>query len=234
MTPTELPTPPRRIRLVGSLSIAASAATVLLAGSAIAVLATAEIRVRSAIETQRALDQAIQQSAACSASSAGQTSAWKSLVLCELQDDERGAAKAKSALATASSDLSERIPLLAELAEKADLPAAAVSRISIDSASLTERLIEAIADTRGASDAELVAADRALEPRFNQARHDFSALFRDWSEVARTRRVEATTAAAETAGRVKAWIEILSVAAVVLVTTVGVLAIGKERLRGHG
>ena len=40
--------------------------------------------------------------------------------------------------------------------------------------------------------------------------------------------------AAETTGRVKAWIEILSVAAVVLVTAVGVLAVGKERGRGHG
>lgn len=234
MTPTELSTPPRSIRLVGSLSIAASAATVLLAGSAIAVLATAEIRVRSAIDAQRALDQAIQQSAACSAAAAGQTAAWKSFVVCELQDDDIGATKARSAIATTSSDLSERIPLLAELAGKADLPTDAVSRISIDSASLTERLIEAIADARGTSDVELVAADRALEPRFAQARHDFSALFGEWSEVARTRRVEAATDAAETAGRVKAWIEILSIAAVVLVTAVGALAIRKERLRGHG
>lgn len=234
MTPTELPNPPRRSRLVGSLSVAASAVTVLLAGTAIAVLATAEVRVRSALDVQRALDQAVQQSAACSAASAGVTAAWKSLVLCRLQDDERGATRAKSALATASSDLSERIPLLAELAEQADLPTAAVSRIDIASAALAEQLIEAIADTRGASDTELVAADRTLEPRFDQARRDFTALHGDWTEVARSRRMEATTAAAETAGRVKAWIEILSVVAVVLVTSVGVLAIGKERLRGHG
>lgn len=234
MTPTEPPNQPRRIRLVGSLSVAASAATVLLAALAIGVMATAEIRVRSAIEAQHALDQAVQQSAACSAVFAGQTAAWKSYVLCELQDDERGAIKAKSALATATSDLNERIPLLAELAEKADLPTTGVSRINTDSAILTEQLIEAIADTRGASDVELVSADRTLEPRFDQARHDFSALFRDWNEIARTRRVEATMVAAETAGRVKAWIEILSVAAVVLVTAVGVLAVGKERGRGHG
>jgi len=234
MTPTEPPNQPRRIRLVGSLSVAASAATVLLAALAIGVMATAEIRVRSAIEAQHALDQAVQQSAACSAVFAGQTTAWKSYVLCELQDDERGAIKAKSALATATSDLNERIPLLAELAEKADLPTTGVSRINTDSAILTEQLIEAIADTRGASDVELVSADRTLEPRFDQARHDFSALFRDWNEIARTRRVEATMVAAETAGRVKAWIEILSVAAVVLVTAVGVLAVGKERGRGHG
>lgn len=234
MTPTEPPNPPRRIRLVGSLSVAASAATVLLAGLAIGVLATAEIRVRSAIEAQRALDEAVQQSAACSAVFAGQTAAWKSYVLCELQDDERGATRAKSALATATSDLNERIPLLAELAEKADLPTAGASRINIDSAILTEQLIDAIADTRGASDPELTAADRALDPRFDQARHDFSALFRDWNEVARTRRLEATTGAAEMAARMKAWIEILSVAAVVLVTAVGVLAVGKERGRGRG
>jgi hypothetical protein len=234
MTPTEPPNQPRRIRLVGSLSVAASAATVLLAALAIGVMATAEIRVRGAIEAQHALDQAVQQSAACSAVFAGQTAAWKSYVLCELQDDERGAIKAKSALATATSDLNERIPLLAELAEKADLPTTGVSRINTDSAILTEQLIEAIADTRGASDVELVSADRTLEPRFDQARHDFSALFRDWNEIARTRRVEATMVAAETAGRVKAWIEILSVAAVVLVTAVGVLAVGKERGRGHG
>lgn len=234
MTPTEPPNQPRRIRLVGSLSVAASAATVLLAALAIGVMATAEIRVRSAIEAQHALDQAVQQSAACSAVFAGQTAAWKSYVLCELQDDERGAIKAKSALATATSDLNERIPLLAELAEKADLPTTGVSRINTDSSILTEQLIEAIADTRGASDVELVSADRTLEPRFDQARHDFSALFRDWNEIARTRRVEATMVAAETAGRVKAWIEILSVAAVVLVTAVGVLAVGKERGRGHG
>lgn len=234
MTPTEPPNQPRRIRLVGSLSVAASAATVLLAALAIGVMATAEIRVRSAIEAQHALDQAVQQSAACSAVFAGQTAAWKSYVLCELQDDERGAIKAKSALATATSDLNERIPLLAELAEKADLPTTGVSRINTDSAILTEQLIEAIADTRGASDVELVSADRTLEPRFDQARHDFSALFRDWNEIARTRRVAATMVAAETAGRVKAWIEILSVAAVVLVTAVGVLAVGKERGRGHG
>lgn len=234
MTPTEPPNQPRRIRLVGSLSVAASAATVLLAALAIGVMATAEIRVRGAIEAQHALDQAVQQSAACSAVFAGQTAAWKSYVLCELQDDERGAIKAKSALATATSDLNERIPLLAELAEKADLPTTGVSRINTDSSILTEQLIEAIADTRGASDVELVSADRTLEPRFDQARHDFSALFRDWNEIARTRRVEATMVAAETAGRVKAWIEILSVAAVVLVTAVGVLAVGKERGRGHG
>lgn len=234
MTPTEPPNQPRRIRLVGSLSVAASAATVLLAALAIGVMASAEIRVRSAIEAQHALDQAVQQSAACSAVFAGQTAAWKSYVLCELQDDERGAIKAKSALATATSDLNERIPLLAELAEKADLPTTGVSRINTDSSILTEQLIEAIADTRGASDVELVSADRTLEPRFDQARHDFSALFRDWNEIARTRRVEATMVAAETAGRVKAWIEILSVAAVVLVTAVGVLAVGKERGRGHG
>lgn len=216
------------------MSVAASAATVLLAGMAIAVLATAEIRVRSAIEAQRALDQAVQQSAACSAAFAGQAAAWKSYVLCELQHDERGANKAKAVLATATSDLNERIPLLADLARNAELPTAGVERIGMDSAILTEQLVDAIADTRGASEEELTAADRTLDPRFDQARHDFSALFRDWNEVARTRRLDATTGAAEMAARMKAWIEILSVAAVALVTAVGVLAAGKERLRDRG
>jgi hypothetical protein len=231
MTPAQDPNPPRRLRLSGSLSIAASVATVLLAGLAITVLANAEIRVRSAVEQQRALDAAVQQSASCAGAVASQAAAWKSYVLCELWNDERGSNRAKSALATATSDLTERLPSLGAMAAQAQLPTDGSARAAAGADELSEQLVEAIADTRGADDTALQAADRAVQLRLDQTRHDFSALFRDWSEIARNRRLDATTDAAETAGRMKAWIEILSVAAVVLVTAVGILAVGKETLR---
>ena len=231
MTPAQDPHQPRRIRLAGLLSIAALAATVLLAGLAIAVLATAEIRVRSAIDQQQALDAAVQQADACVSAVASQTAAWKSYVLCELWSDERGSTKAKSALATAASDLTERLPSLSAAATRAQLPTEGSTLAAVCAGDLTDELVEAIADIRGADQPALQAADRAVQLRLDQARHSFSALLREWSEIARTRRLDATTDAAEAAGQMKAWIEILSVAAVVLVTAVGILAVGKETLR---
>ena len=52
------------MRLAGPLALAAAAATILLAALAIAVLATAELRVRDAVDQQHALDAAVQEASA--------------------------------------------------------------------------------------------------------------------------------------------------------------------------
>jgi hypothetical protein len=224
----------RRIRIAGPLSLAAATATILLAGLAIAVLASAEVRVRDALRQERTLDAAVRESAACAGAVAGQAAAWKSYVLCELWNDTRGSNRAKSALATATSELNERLPGLTELAAKAQLPAEGALRATACATDLTGELVEAIADTRGAADTELNAVDREIQPRLDQARHDLSALSRDWNEIARARRLDATSDAAGVAGRMKAWIEILSVVAIGLVIAVGIAAVRKEALRDRG
>ncbi|MEY5031417.1 MAG: hypothetical protein RL354_448 [Planctomycetota bacterium] len=242
MTPTAAPSPGqpdstaarahRRSRLAGPFALAAVAATILLSGLAITVLATAELRVRAAVAAQRALDEAVQESAACAGAFASQTAAWKSYLLAESWNDERASSRAKSALATASSELHERLARLEELGTQSGLPVDAATRAARTASSATEQLVEAIADTRGSDEASLIAADRATLPAIEQVRHELFTLHSDWSRSASELRVEATSAAAETARRIKAWIEILSLLTVILVVTVGALAVRKDASHG--
>ena len=208
------------MRLAGPLALAAAAATILLAGLAIAVLATAELRVRDAVDQQHALDAAVQEaSAAAGAAHLG---------------DDRGALRAKSSLATSTADLSERLEQLVALGSAAALPIEGASRAVLSATKAKELLAESIADARQADEDALVAADQALLPAMDQARHELFALADEWSALARTRRVEATTQAADSARRIKAWIEILSLLAVGLVVAVGAIAVRRERAHVRG
>ncbi len=222
------PTATRRARLAGPLALAAAAATILLAGLAIAVLASAELRVRGAVDEQRALDMAVQEAASAAGALAGQNAAWKSYLLAAEWKDERGAMRAKSSLATATSELSERLEQLVALGGAAALPTDGAARAVQSSTRAKEQLVEALADARSADNRGLAAADQALLPAMEQARHELFAIFEEWSALASARRVEATSQAAETARRMKAWIEILSLVAVGLVVTVGAIAVRRE------
>ena len=218
--------------LTGPLALAAATATILLAGLAITVLATAQLRVSAAVDTQRALDAAVQETSACASAFASQTAAWKSYQLAEVWDDARASSRAKGALATASGELNERLMRLPELGALAKFPTDGALRAAQSASDTTARLVEAIADTRNADDDALLAADRATLPAIEQVRHELFTLHTDWSRRASEVRVEATSAAAETARRVKAWIEILSLIAVALVVTVGALALRKDASHG--
>lgn len=231
-SPRTHPAPRRAARLAGPLALAALFATILLAGMAITVLATAELRVRAAIDTQRRLDEAVQEAAACAAACASQTAAWKSYLLAEVWNDERASARAKGALATASGDLSERLALLPELGAKAQFPIEGATLAVQRASAATNLIVEGIADTRGADDAALAETDRRTLAALEQVRHELFGVNRDWSARASEFRVEATSAAAESARRLKAWIEILSLLAVVLVVTVGALAVRKDASHG--
>jgi hypothetical protein len=121
---------------------------------------------------------------------------------------------------------------LPELGALAKFPTDGALRAAQSASDTTARLVEAIADTRNADDAALLAADRATLPAIEQVRHELFTLHADWSRRASEVRVDATSAAAETARRVKAWIEILSLIAVALVVTVGALALRKDASHG--
>ncbi len=222
------------MRLAGPLALAAAAATILLAGLAIAVLATAELRVRDAVDQQHALDAAVQEASAAAGALAGQGAAWKSYLLAAHLGDDRGALRAKSSLATSTADLSERLEQLVALGSAAALPIEGASRAVLGATKAKELLAESIADARQADEDALVAADQALLPAMDQARHELFALADEWSALARTRRVEATTQAADSARRIKAWIEILSLLAVGLVIAVGAIAVRRERAHVRG
>lgn len=222
------------MRLAGPLALAAAAATILLAGLAIAVLATAELRVRSAVEQQRALDAAVQEASAAAGALAVQDGAWKSYLLAADRRDERGALRAKSALATATAELSERLDQVVAIGSAAALPTDGATRAVASAMQAKSLLIESLADARGGDEDALVAADQALSPAMEQARHELFSLSDEWSVLARTRRIEATTMAADSARRMKAWIEILSLVTVGLVVAVGAIAVRRERMHVGG
>jgi hypothetical protein len=224
----------RPLRLAGPLALAAAAATILLAGLAIAVLAAAELRVRSAVDQQRALDAAVQEASAAAGAVAVQGAAWKSYLLATSWRDERGAVRAKSALATATAELSERLDQVVALGSSAALPIDGASRAVLSAMRAKALLVESLADARGADAAALAAADQALLPAMEQARHELFAISGQWTALARARRIEATTMAADSARRMKAWIEILSLVAVALVIAVGAIAVRRERMHVRG
>jgi hypothetical protein len=199
---------------------------------AITVLATTELRVRAAVDAQRSIDGAVQEAASCAGAFASQTAAWKSYLLAEAWNDERASSRAKGALATASGELNERLARLVALGTAAALPVEGAARATQTASNVTALLVEAIADTRGSDDAALAAADRATLPALEQVRHELFSVHADWSRRAIEMRVDAAAAAADTARRVKAWIEILSLATVALVVTVGALAVRKDASHG--
>lgn len=210
------------------MAIAAAAATILLAGLAITVLATAELRVRNAIDEQRALDAAVQEAAAATGALAGQHAAWKSYLLTTAWDDDRGAARAKGSLATATAELTERLEQLVVLGEAAKLPTGGAARAVLSATRAKEQLVEALADARSGDRTGLRTADQTLLPTMEQARHELVASSEEWNALASARRVAATSQAAESARRMKAWIEILSIIAVAMVITVGAIAVRRE------
>jgi len=231
-SPRSHPAPRRLARIAGPLALAALFATLLLAAMAITVLATAETRVRAAVETQRRLDEAVQEAAACAAAFASQSAAWKSYLLAEVWNDGRASTRAKGALATASGELSERLERLTELGAKAQLPTDGATIAAQSASAATNLLVESIADTRGADDDALAEVDRRTLASLEQVRHELFGVNQDWSARASAFRVEATSAAADSARRFKAWIEILSLLAVVLVVTLGALAVRKDASHG--
>lgn len=234
MDPSVTSTAVRPVRLAGPLALAAAAATILLAGLAIAVLATAESRVRNAVEQQRALDAAVQEAAAAAGALAAQNAAWKSYLLAADWRDERGVLRAKSALATATAELSERLGQVVSLGSNAALPTDGATRAVARATEAKVLLVESMADARGADEGALAAADQALLPAMEQARHELSAISDEWTSLARARRIEAAITAADSARRMKAWIEILSLVTVGLVIAVGAIAVRRERMHVRG
>jgi len=228
MAPSPPPIVAPRVRLAGPLALAAAGATILLAAVAIAILASAELRVREAIDRQRALDAAVQEAAAAAGALTGQHAAWKSYLLAAHRRDDRAALRAKSALATATADLSDRLDQLVGLGTAAALPTEGAVQAVQSAGHAKDALVETIADARQADDRALAEADQSLVSALDQARHELFAVFDEWSAVAIMRRVEATTEAAENARRMKAWIEILSLVAVGLVIAVGTIAVRRE------
>lgn len=212
-------------RFAGPIAIAAAAATILLAGMAIAVLAMAERRVRTAVERQQARDTAVHESSACAGAFAAQTAAWKSFMLAELLSDERGAARAKSSLATAAGEMHERLARLPSLGQAAGLPTEHLDAAIRSATDASTAIVEALADARAAGAGSIATAESATSASIQQARFELTALADEWERTASTQRVDASDEAASTARRVKAWIEIVSLLAVALVLAVGTLAI---------
>ena len=241
-TPTSVPTSPsaspratavtRGHRLTGVLALAAALSTILLAGLAITALATAELRVRSAVATQQALDGAVAEAAACASLFASRTGAWKSYLLAEIRSDEDTATRSKDVLATTSGDLNDRLAALAEFGRRAELPTEGAERAAQSATQATLLLVEAIADTRGANDEAHAAADQRTMSAIDQVQYELSAVHADWSRRATEIRLEETAKASDSARRMKAWIEILSLLAVTLVFIIGAVAVRKDASRG--
>ena len=219
-------------RLTGVLALAAALSTILLAGLAITALATAELRVRSAVATQQALDGAVAEAAACASLFASRTAAWRSYLLAEIRSDEDTATRSKDVLATTSSELNDRLVALAEFGRRAELPTEGATRAAQSAAQATSLLVEAIADTRGADDAAHAGADQRTTSAIDQVQYELSAVHADWSRHATKIRLEATAKTSDSARRMKAWIEILSLLAVTLVFIIGAVAVRKDASRG--
>lgn len=222
----------RRSRLTGVLALAAALGTILLASLAITALALAENRVRAALAAQQSLDGAVAEAAACATVFAARTDAWKTYLLAEIRSDSDAAQRAKSALATTSGALHERLESLVEVGVRAGLPTEDAARAARHAGEATALLVDAIADTRGADDAAHAEADRRTMDAIEEVQFALSAVHANWSRHATGLRLEATAAAAESARRIKAWIEILSLIAVTLVLTIGALAVRKDASRG--
>ena len=223
----------RRRRLAGPLALAAAAATILLAGMALAILARAELQVREAVEHQRALDAAVREASAAATALASQNAAWKAYLLATHLRDDRRAIRAQSALATATAEVSERIDRLVPIGASAELPTEGATRAVASAALAKDLLVEALADLRQSDEGALVAADQTMLPALEQARFELLSLFEAWNAHASDRRVLATTQAADRARRIKAWIEILSLIAVSLVIALGAIAVRKETVHAR-
>ncbi len=223
---TSTPRQPQRqfSRFAGPLAVAAVAATTLLAALAITTLATSERRVQAATDEQRAFDHAIRESEICATAIATQGAAWKSYVTARVFDDARAATRARSAFATCTRELAERLDQLDEAATAAGFPLEPVERVIKGAETSTEKLVEVLATLRVADATLLAEADREVSPILEQIQYELQTLPRAWTASAIASRERSAAQAAQSARTTKAWVEILSLLTIGLVVTIGVLA----------
>ncbi len=227
----------RKKQFTGLCALLSCIATVIMSGFCIATLAISQADQKRELVTLKLLNDAVASVTEAAHAMDGQTIAWNALIL-----HSGGGLKERSVLRSAFAQQSraaaEAMELLLQRGRTAALPLENAEAAEAAFASANEALGERMTELRTMAgetqtlDA-LRAIDRSVKPMLNQASFQIESVAKVWSETAAARGTEFVSQSVASMGRMKAWLEILTLITTTLVIATAVLAVRSKEGAGN-